>query len=139
MRRYIAGEAVYKEKPQNEVDALIEIISAANPDILGVCEIGKYADLTDLQNRLAAAGVKLPHAHRVHGSDPTRALALLSRYPIVKTNSPKQTRLHRLKVSPSPSAEVFLMPPSNCPAVPVRSPRRPLQIQTPKSRSRPEL
>jgi endonuclease/exonuclease/phosphatase family metal-dependent hydrolase len=91
MRRYIAGEAVYKEKPRNEVDALIEIISAANPDILGVCEIGKYADLTDLQNRLATAGVNLPHAHRVHGSDPTRALALLSRYPIVKTNSPKQT------------------------------------------------
>ncbi len=91
MRRYIAGEAVYKEKPRNEVDALIEIISAANPDILGICEIGKYADLTDLQNRLAAAGVKLPHAHRVHGSDRTRALALLSRYPIIKTNSPKQT------------------------------------------------
>lgn len=91
MRRYIAGETVYKEKPRNEVDALIEIISTANPDILGLCEIGKYADLMDLQSRLATAGVDLPHAHRVHGSDRTRALALLSRYPIIKTNSPKQT------------------------------------------------
>lgn len=90
MRRYINGIAILKAKPAEEVEALINIISSAKPDILGVCEIGTEADLKDLQARLDAAGVKLTYTHRVHGSDYTRALAILSRYPIIQTNTPKQ-------------------------------------------------
>ena len=89
MRRYSAGETVYTKKPEAEIAALIEIIGSAKPDILGVCEIGKQADLIDLQHRLNAIGVKLPHIHRVHGSDRTRALGLLSRFPIISTGTPK--------------------------------------------------
>lgn len=91
MRRYINGEAVYRQKPREEIDALVQIISTAKPDILGVCEIGTQADLEDLQNRLKLAGVSLPHSHRVSGSDRTRALGLLSRYPIVGTGTPRKT------------------------------------------------
>lgn len=91
MRRYIDGKPVYQEKPQQEIEALVEIITSAKPDILGVCEIGKQSDLDDLQKRLAIAGIKLPHAHRVHGTDKTRAQGLLSKYPIVMTASPKDT------------------------------------------------
>ena len=90
MRRYINGTAILKSKPAEEVEALISIISSAKPDILGVCEIGTEADLKDLQARLNAAGVKLTYSHRGHGSDPTRALAILSRYPIIQTDIPKQ-------------------------------------------------
>ena len=91
MRRYIDGEAVYRHKPEEEIDALVEIISSAKPDILGVCEIGTHDDLEDLQNRLKLNGINLPHRHRVSGSDRTRALGLLSRYPIAETNKPLQT------------------------------------------------
>lgn len=91
MRRYIDGEAVYRHKPDEEIEALVEIISSAKPDILGVCEIGTHADLEDLQSRLKLAGIHLPHRHRVSGSDRTRALGLLSRYPIADTNTPLKT------------------------------------------------
>lgn len=91
MRRYIDGQAVYRHKPREEIDALVQIISSAKPDILGVCEIGTHADLEDLQKRLKLAGVNLPHSHRVSGSDRTRALGLLSRYPIVGRSTPKKT------------------------------------------------
>lgn len=90
MRRYSDGKAVYTKKPEAEITALIEIIGSAKPDILGVCEIGKQADLVDLQKRLAVVGLDLPHLHRVHGSDRTRALGLLSRFPIIKTSTPKE-------------------------------------------------
>jgi len=90
MRRYREGKVVYTSKPEVEIEALIEIIAAAKPDILGVCEIGKQSDLLDLQERLIKVGIHLPHFHRVHGSDPTRALGLLSRYPIIRTNTPEQ-------------------------------------------------
>ncbi len=90
MRRYSAGKTVYTKKPEAEIAALIEIIGSAKPDILGVCEIGKQADLVNLQKRLTSIGVNLPYLHRVHGSDRTRALGLLSRFPIVKTSTPKE-------------------------------------------------
>lgn len=90
MRRYSDGKIVYSSKPEAEISALIEIIAAAKPDILGVCEIGKPADLADLQKRLNKIGIHLPHSHRVNGSDRTRALGLLSRFPIIETNTPKQ-------------------------------------------------
>jgi endonuclease/exonuclease/phosphatase family metal-dependent hydrolase len=90
MRRYSAGKAVYTKKPEVEIAALIEIIAKAKPDILGVCEIGKQDDLVDFQQRLKDAGVSLPHTHRVYGSDRTRALGLLSRFPIIETNTPRE-------------------------------------------------
>ena len=90
MRRYIDGKAIYKGKPEEEIKALIDVIKGSKPDVLGVCEIGSAKDLTDFQTRLKTAGIDLPHIHRVVGADTVRALAILSRYPIVGTATPKK-------------------------------------------------
>jgi len=79
-----------KDKPEEEKVALVEIIVSAKPHILGVCEIGTPADLTDLQKRLKDAGLDLPYTHHAGGVDKTRKLALLSVYPIKATNSQDQ-------------------------------------------------
>lgn len=71
-----------REKPEREKRKVIEFLGQIRPDILGVCEIGTPADLTDLQSRLRAAGLDLPHHEFCQGADPQRSLALLSRHPI---------------------------------------------------------
>jgi endonuclease/exonuclease/phosphatase family metal-dependent hydrolase len=75
------------DKPEEEKQRVIEILSKIHPDVLGVCEVGDEADVLDLQKRLKKAGVELPHTERAHGGDPTRTLALLSRFPIVARDS----------------------------------------------------
>lgn len=74
-------------KPDDEKGRVVKILTAIKPDILGVCEIGTSDDLADLQKRLKAAGINLPHTELAHGGDPTRRLALLSRLPIKARNS----------------------------------------------------
>lgn len=78
-------------KPEDERERVVKILAAVKPDILGVCEIGNADDLADLQKRLKAAGLNLPHTELAHGGDETRRLALLSRLPIKARNS--QTEL----------------------------------------------
>ena len=73
-------------KPDEEKDAIVAIIAAIHPDILGVCEIGGEEDLKDLQKRLKARGLNLDHSAVGHGGDPTRKLGLLTRFPIVSQN-----------------------------------------------------
>lgn len=74
-------------KPEDERVRVVKILAAIKPDILGVCEIGNADDLADLQKRLKAAGIDLPHTEHAHGGDPVRRLALLSRLPIKARNS----------------------------------------------------
>ena len=74
-------------KPEDERVRVVKILAAIKPDILGVCEIGTADDLADLQKRLKAAGIDLPHTELAHGGDPVRRLALLSRLPIKARNS----------------------------------------------------
>ena len=71
-----------KFKPEHEVKAVIDNIIRADPDILGVCEIGNQTDLNHLQDQLKKAGCYLPHIYLSVGVDPYRRQALLSRYPI---------------------------------------------------------
>ncbi|MCB1276066.1 endonuclease/exonuclease/phosphatase family protein [Prosthecobacter sp.] len=78
-------------KPEEERGRVVKILAAIKPDILGVCEIGTADDLADLQKRLKAAGLDLPHTELAHGGDESRRLALLSRLPIKARNS--QTEL----------------------------------------------
>ena len=86
MPRYINKQRTNTPKPEAEISALIETIQAAQPDIIGICEIGTPEDLTDLQNRLKKIGIKLPHKHQMLGFDSIRTLAILSKFPIVSTN-----------------------------------------------------
>lgn len=78
-------------KPEKARQAVITVLAAVKPDILGVCEIGETSDLAELQTRLKAAGVDLPHVHYTGGADPIRHLALLSRFPITSTAKPSKT------------------------------------------------
>lgn len=88
MERYDSGSAQeVAPKPLEERKRVVEILADIAPDVLGVCEIGTEADVADLQKRLKSAGVDLPHVARAHGGDPTRSLALLSRFPISAQNS----------------------------------------------------
>ena len=74
-------------KPEEERVRVVKILAAIKPDILGVCEIGTADDLADLQKRLKAAGLDLPHTELAHGGDETRRLALMSRLPIKARHS----------------------------------------------------
>ncbi|YCM45945.1 hypothetical protein V2O64_07945 [Verrucomicrobiaceae bacterium 227] len=76
-----------RPKAAEEVAAIVDIIAKQKPQILGICEIGTKEDLADLQARLKAAGLDLPHAHHAGGMDTTRHLGLLSARPITATNS----------------------------------------------------
>lgn len=87
MARWVDGERVYGDKPEDEKAAVVSVLSEVQPDVLGLCEIGSVQDLADLQKRLKRAGIDLPHSHYTHGYDETRRQALLSRFPIVATNS----------------------------------------------------
>jgi len=69
-------------KPEKEIRALIDVITEANPDILGICEIGGENDLVKLKELLAARGVYYPHTEHVDAADSVRHLALLSKHPL---------------------------------------------------------
>jgi endonuclease/exonuclease/phosphatase family metal-dependent hydrolase len=88
MERRLAGEVVADApKPESERTVAVRILTDLRPDVLGVCEIGTDNDVADLQARLAAAGVDLPHRLLHQGADTERRLALLSRFPVVANNS----------------------------------------------------
>lgn len=75
-----------KPKPTSEKQAVIRILAAHKPDVVGLCEIGTAADLAEIQQQLKSAGIDLPHSHYGGGSDPVRHLGLLSRFPITATS-----------------------------------------------------
>ncbi len=62
-------------------DAVVAVVAAVHPSILGLCEVSSLAALEDLQERLRLQGIALPHAEFVSGPDPDRHLALLSKFP----------------------------------------------------------
>jgi len=91
MSRYVKGGGkVSSPKDPKEVSALIKIIVDEKPDILGICEIGTEEDLQDLQTRLKAAGLNLPHYVHTGGIDSTRRLGILSVFPIAGNHSKQE-------------------------------------------------
>jgi len=88
MDRYENGKNLKgANKPEEQKAAVIAILSRLKPDVLGLCEIGQKEDILDLQARLKAAGLDLPNLHYIGGVDPTRHLALLTRFPIKFTRT----------------------------------------------------
>lgn len=75
-------------KPESEKQAVIRILARHQPDVIGLCEIGETADLTEIQEDLKAAGFSFPYSHHTGGVDPTRHLGILSRFPITSTAKP---------------------------------------------------
>lgn len=84
MDRVVAGKKLpQSSKPEAEKNACVRILAKAEPDVVGLCEIGTREDALDVQSRLKAAGLDLPHLHHTGGADEVRHLALLSRFPLV--------------------------------------------------------
>jgi endonuclease/exonuclease/phosphatase family metal-dependent hydrolase len=74
-------------KPESEKQAVVRMIGTLHPDLLGLMEIGEPGQLEDLQRRLRKSGIELPHTEYLQAADPSRHVALLSRYPIVERHS----------------------------------------------------
>jgi endonuclease/exonuclease/phosphatase family metal-dependent hydrolase len=98
MERYVDGQLQQEQpKPESEKKSLLRILRQIQPDVLGVCEIGSEEDLRDFQQRLRdESGVDLPHVLRTAGSDATRSLALLSRFPILSQACPVPAPTYQL-------------------------------------------
>ncbi|MFZ9938615.1 MAG: endonuclease/exonuclease/phosphatase family protein [Luteolibacter sp.] len=75
-------------KPEEEKAAVVRLLAAHSPDVIGLCEIGTAADLEEIRERLKKAGLDLPHSHYTAGTDSVRRLGLLSRFPITSTAKP---------------------------------------------------
>jgi endonuclease/exonuclease/phosphatase family metal-dependent hydrolase len=80
-----------KPKPDSEKQAVVRLLTAHKPDVIGLCEIGTAADLAEIREMLKTAGLDLPHSHYVGGTDPVRHLGFLSRFPILSTAKPAET------------------------------------------------
>lgn len=92
MDRYVGGKNLKgTPKPNKEKQAIITLIAHQSPDIIGICEIGETSDLAEIQEKLKTAGLNLPHFYYTGGTDPTRHLGILSRFPINSTFKPAET------------------------------------------------
>ncbi len=81
-----------KAKPEAEIEALIGVIAAIHPDVLGVCEMGSPAAFEDFKARLEKAGLGFTDSEYVQADDEDRHLALVSRFPIVRRDSVSKVR-----------------------------------------------
>jgi endonuclease/exonuclease/phosphatase family metal-dependent hydrolase len=70
-------------KPDIEKEAVWAIIEKFQPDVLGVIEMGARAELQELADGLAERGLRYPYTEWIQGSDDTRHVCLISRFPIV--------------------------------------------------------
>ncbi len=74
-------------KKEDSRNAVADTIAAAKPEIIGSVEIGGSKALDDLAGRLAARGLEYPHRKVLAREGEDRALAILSRHPIVRDAS----------------------------------------------------
>jgi len=90
MPRFVAGERIEGVgKPEAEKQAVVKCLVSINADVIGLSEIGDKKDLADLQQRLKEQGSDYPYSAHTHGGDPLRCLAVLSRLPIIATDTQK--------------------------------------------------
>lgn len=88
MPRRIDGKPpIEAGKPLPEREAVAKSIAELNPDVIGLMEIGTPAEFEDLRRRLRKAGLDYAEAEYLSGPDPSRHVALLSRFPIVERHS----------------------------------------------------
>ncbi|MDE0835199.1 MAG: hypothetical protein OSA84_02475 [Akkermansiaceae bacterium] len=76
------------EKSAESKAAVIRILAITAPDVIGLSEIGSRNDVVEIQSMLQVEGMEFPYIHYTGGVDPVRHLALLSRFPIVSTETP---------------------------------------------------
>ncbi len=96
---FVAGEQqrsryTITPKPEAKREAVAELIAEGRPEIVGLIEIGGEQALADLQERLEARGLSLPHGKVLTRQGEDRALAILSAYPIVANDSKADAPLY---------------------------------------------
>jgi endonuclease/exonuclease/phosphatase family metal-dependent hydrolase len=101
MDRRENGTLVHSSKPEREIEPLLRIIREIHPDLLGVAEMGTPDQFQSFRNRLAEAGMSFVDAEYVNGPDPTRHIALLSRFSITSRNSQPNVPIHIPNVTES--------------------------------------
>lgn len=74
-------------KPESQRNVVSKSIAEINPDVIGLMEIGTPAHFDDLRRRLHKEGLEYAEAEYLSGPDPSRHVALLSRFPIVERHS----------------------------------------------------
>ena len=74
-------------KTPEAASAVVQVIQEIGPDILGVCEMGPAPQFEEVRNRLAEAKLGYCDFEWVESADPSRHLALVSRFPIVARQS----------------------------------------------------
>jgi endonuclease/exonuclease/phosphatase family metal-dependent hydrolase len=74
-------------KPASEQKAVVNVLAVVKPDVLAVQEMGTTKELAELRRALKDRGLDYPHTEWIQGDDPTRHVALLSRFPIVERSS----------------------------------------------------
>ncbi len=96
---FVAGEqqrSRYSIRPKSlrAREAVAELIAHARPEIVGLIEIGGPLALADLRERLAGRGLEYPYYRVLTRNGEDRALALLSRHPIVQDMSRANVNLY---------------------------------------------
>ncbi len=96
---FVAGErqrSRYTLKPKSVEarNAEAELIAHAQAEIVGLIEIGGPVALADLRERLSARGVQYPYYRVLTRQGEDRALAILSRHPIVQDNCRANVKLY---------------------------------------------
>ena len=92
MDRYVNRKSLKGAgKPKNEKHEVVRLLLESSPDVVGICEVGKATDLSEIQDMLKTAGLDLPHMHYTGGSDPVRHLGILSRFPILSKAKPAES------------------------------------------------
>jgi endonuclease/exonuclease/phosphatase family metal-dependent hydrolase len=94
-------------KPAPEKQAVLSILEAIRPDVLGLVEVGNTNDLAEIAAALGARGLTLPYQEWIEAADPTRHVALLSRFPITERHS-RTTENYLLEGRPTRMARGIL-------------------------------
>ncbi|HIE11084.1 MAG TPA: endonuclease/exonuclease/phosphatase family protein [Kiritimatiellae bacterium] len=74
-------------KPREEVQAVVDLIAAASPDVLAIQEIGGADMLEQLRYSLRDRGVEYKDAEFIERGGYQKNIALLSRFPIISRQS----------------------------------------------------
>jgi endonuclease/exonuclease/phosphatase family metal-dependent hydrolase len=94
MPRHAGGkQGISSGKPLGEREGVARTVEAIRPDLIAFQEIGTREEFRDLRRRLGKRGVEFPHDAFLEGADPTRHIALLSRFPIIADHSLPDVRI----------------------------------------------
>jgi endonuclease/exonuclease/phosphatase family metal-dependent hydrolase len=74
-------------KPPAAKEAVVNVIVAVQPDVLGIQEMGNTNDFAELRQMLRARGQDYPYWEHVQGPDKDRHVCLISKFPIVSRQS----------------------------------------------------